>query len=336
MTNFINIKDDENAPVMVDVSDFAVLLDCKAEHQEGLYFSDAQQGRILHIDAQDWGVDVDNVAGKIRNAGVNLIKLPNFWGEQDSGNYYVNPAQVDVVTMSAPRQRQDGKDYVSLTASVKRGMFVETSIVPLDIAQGFVTAIKKANANIVEITPDMAMANIARDGFTLIDPTQVKTLCPNGDNEMRVTLNSGDGLCFRVVKHGEISKARNAYLNRLVNRLQGNGSMDDLVKSIGGLDVLLPRLDRYAALYAQNLKERFTQAVFANVDGLVKMNKAADFYYVRADEVAMVRTAGDTGISLSFNKSADQQYADTMIVDYNNAEDALSGIKQITTLKATL
>jgi hypothetical protein len=167
MTKFINIRNEDQPPIMLDVEDFAVLLECTEKRQEGLYLSDAKQGRIFDINAKSWG----------------------------------------------------------------------------------------------------------------------------------------------------------------------DGDINDVIKSIGGLNTLQPRLAHREDLYCKRLVERFADSVFSNVEGLIKMNKAAGVFYARMDDVSLVRLAGDNGLSLTFNKNAAEQYAKDLNVYYSNEYDALEGIKKVIELK---
>jgi hypothetical protein len=333
MTKFINIRDEDQPPIMLDVEDFAVLLECTEKRQEGLYLSDAKQGRIFSINAQSWGIDAQSIADKIQKAGVDLVKMPFYWSGTNMGRYYVNPAQVDFISITDPSKKDDGSEYVALLASMKRGDTVETSYVPLLVAQAFVSAIKQANPNMVEITPDMAKTTVARNGFALIDPTQVKTIHPNGRNELHLSFNEGSGATFRVVEFDAIKKESDVYLNRLINRLKGDGDLHDVVKAIGGLNTLQPRLAHHEDLYCKRLVEKFADSVFSNVEGLIKMDKAAGVFYARMDDVSLVRLAGENGLLLTFNKNAAEQYAKDMNVYYSNENDALEGIKKVIELK---
>ena len=49
MAKFTNIKNDDQKPLMVDVENVAVLIDCTNEHQKGLYLSDIRQGRTQSV-----------------------------------------------------------------------------------------------------------------------------------------------------------------------------------------------------------------------------------------------------------------------------------------------
>lgn len=331
MTKFINITHSDQSPLIVDVENIAVLIDCIDEHQAGLYLSHAEQGRIKSFSANGTSVDADTIADQVRKAGVDFIKMPFFWSSQDMGHYYVNPAAVDTISVSKTFVKpDDNSEYVTLIASTQRGDTVETSYVPLNVAEELVEAIKRANPHMVNIPSEMARTNHVQGGFTLLDPSQIIAVRPNGDNELRVSFVSDTGLSLRIVEFDAIKKDNHKYLNDLFSRLRGDKSADEFAKTIGSLeDVLMPRIHRREKLYTKRLVDKFTAAVFDNVDGLVKVKDAAGVFYVRPDQILSIGKAGDTGIKVTFNKSAKEQFASDLCISYKDDLSAAKGMKNL-------
>lgn len=330
MAKFTNIRNDDQTPVMVDVENVAVLIDCTDKHQDGLYLSDSRQGRIYSMNRKDWDVDGESIAENIRKQGIEFMKLPFFFADKDYGHYYVNPAAVELISVSKIFTKpDDNSKYVTLLAGTQRGDVVETSYVPLDVAENLVEAIKRANPKMVEITSDMASTNIVQGGFTLLDPAQIRAVRPNGRNELNVSFISDAGISLRVAEYDAIRKDNSDYLNRLVKRLMGDGTMDELIKSIGDLNALMPRLQRREDLYTKRLVDKFAEAVLDNVDGLVKMEQATGAYYARPEYISSIRMSGDNALNVTFNKLAKEQYAPDMTIEYADGEAARSAMDKI-------
>lgn len=331
MTKFTNIKNDDQNPLIVDVENVAVLIECTEERQKGLYLSDARQGRIKSLNGEDWGVDGDSIAENIRKAGIEFIKIPLYWGKEDCGHYYVNPAAVDVISVSKTFIKpDDNSEYVTLIASTQRGDLVETSYVPLNVAEELVEAIKRANPHMVNIPSEMAQASHTQGGFTLLDPNQIMAVRPNGDNELRLSFISDTGLSLRVVEIDAIKKDNHKYLNDLFNRLRGDKPVDEFVKTLGSLeDVLMPRIRRRETLYTKRLVDKFTAAIFDNVDGLVKIKDAAGVFYARPDQISSISKAGDTNIQVTFNKLAQEKFASDLCIYFKDDVGAAQGMKNL-------
>ncbi|MEC7577403.1 MAG: hypothetical protein VYC19_12335 [Pseudomonadota bacterium] len=334
MAKFTNIKNDDQKPLMVDVENVAVLIDCTNEHQKGLYLSDIRQGRTQSLNGESWGVDGDSIAENIRKAGIEFIKMPFYWGKEDYGHYYVNPAAVDVISVSKTFIKpDDGSEYVTLLAGTQRGDTVETSYVPLETATELVDAIKRVNPNMVEISSDMASTSFVQGGFTLLDTSQIISVHPNLTSELHVSFTSNSSVSLRVVEFDAINKDKNEYLNRLFNRLRGDRPVEDLIKDLGGdMNVLIPRLYRREELYAKRLVDKFAAAVLDNVDGLVKIDNTKGTYYARPDQISSFYIAGDTAIQVNFNKLAKEQYAPDLQIHYADGDDALKGMKNLVAL----
>ncbi len=331
MSKFTNITNSDQSPLIVDVENIAVLIDCTDEHQAGLYLSHAEQGRIKSFNPNVLGVDADTIADQIRIAGVDFIKMPFFWGSQDMGHYYVNPAAVDTISISKTFiKSDDNSEYVTLIASTQRGDLVETSYVPLNVAEELVEAIKRANPHMVNIPSEMAQASHTQGGFTLLDPNQIMAVRPNGDNELRLSFISDTGLSLRVVEFDAVKKDNHKYLNDLFNRLRGDKSADEFAKTIGSLeDVLMPRIRRREKLYTKRLVDKFTAAIFDNVDGLVKIKDAAGVFYARPDQISSISKAGDANIQVTFNKLAQEKFASDLCIYFKDDAGAAQGMKNL-------
>lgn len=337
MGGFVNIKNADEEPLFVNMKDISVIVECtekrSKQDKETLCFHSLDQGCFFSVNLQGREQETDAVVNKIQNSGTDLFALPFCWGDdREIGRYFVNPALVQSVIVSG--ECTDGgktEPHVGLLADVKGYGRVETYRVPVSTVEAFVKAVEAVNPHLMRFDSEQASTRWGPEGYTMIDQSEIESVFPNGW-DMDIRFNDGARLDFHLDRGKKVSQASNEYLHRLIKKIQGNGTREDLRAAVGGdLNVLMPRLARYEDRYRKRLREGFAAAVTANMPDIVKIQNAQDVYYAKLDRVAWIAPYAKV-ISIHFEKAANRQYADDMSVYFDNEQAALSEMERLVSL----
>jgi|GEM_PF-2098228 len=337
MGKFINIGAGKRTPMLMDIENISVIVE-QIEKQDkedavSIGFHDLEQGRFLVVDTQNWELETDKVVSKIKRAGTDLFELPFYWGDgQKIGRYFINPALVQSIIVSGPREKEgEPEPYVGLLVDVKGYGRVETYKAPVSEVHAFVKAVRVENPHMMCFYSEQVSTRWGSEGYTMIDPTEIRSVFPNGW-DMDIKFNDGMRLDFSLDNNGKVSAACDDYLNRLAKRIQGNGTSADLKAAVGGdLENLRPRLNKFEEKYRRTLREDFAAAVTAHVPDIVKIQNASDVYYTKLDRVSWLHNSDDR-IAIHFRKVASEQFGDDMVVHFESQQAALSEMERITQL----
>ncbi len=338
MAKFINLRDPEQRQLVMNVETMAVLVENTEKHCEDdhntLTFYDLEQGQFLHINTESWEISADDAVNKIKQAGTDLFALPYFWGDdREVGRYFVNPSLVQSIIISDERVDEgDPEPHVGLLADVKGYGRVESYKVPVSVAKAFVRTVESVNPNLIRFNAEDISSRWGPEGYTIIDPTQVRSVFPNGYN-MDITFRDGARLDFNLDWNGEqTAAAKHNYMNRLIRRIQGNGTEDDLMRTVGGdINNLYPRLSKFEDRMRRKLREDFAAAVVAGNTDLIRIENAEDVYYTATDRISWVQ-GGEDVITIHFHKAAGERYADRMTVHFETEEKARTELERFTAL----
>lgn len=335
MGSLINIREENQRPLQINTEGFSVLVehfdDQERQSKQSLLFYSEGQGQFLHAANESWEINTDHVVKQFKEADVSLFEIPFYWGDQkEIGRYFVNPELVQSIIVSGERTSEgETEPHVGLLVDVRGYGRVETYKVPVSVVDELVKTVEAHNPNLMHFSPEDASTRWGPEGYTIIDTTQIRNISPNGW-DMDIHFKNGARLDFHLDRGDKVNEASNEYLNRLIKKIRGNGTQDDLLQAVGGnLNNLLPRIGKFQERYRYKLRESFAQAVAAKAPDLVKIENATNVYYTTLDQIKWINTH-DEALSLEFTKSALQSYNDSLSIYFKTEEDARKGLEDIT------
>ncbi len=334
MGQYINIRLSDDNPLYINTEDLSAIVIQKQNHdgeEKELMAIHSGGEQVLLADMKLWEIDPISFVSKIFKNDETVCALPFVWGDgKDIGTYYVNPKKVQSIIVSGTYQKDDEREpHVGLLVDVKGYGRVETYRVPVSAVNAFVEAVEKVNPNLMRFeSEDISTRWPGDDGYTIIDPTEIRNIYPNGWY-MDISFKDGIRLDFHLDQQKKVDKARKVYLNKLMKRIQGDGPEDVLYEALdGNLNNLLPRAEKYAERCRRKLRENFAKAVAAKVPDIVEIKGAKDVYYTRLDDITYMN-ATKKALSIQFKKVAGQRYGDDMAVWYDDKEKAVSEMKRL-------
>lgn len=343
MRKFVNLrKNTETKPLMMDVSDMSVIIEHIETHtgtpKTSLSMSNPREGQFLHLDTEGWKLDTDYVVKTINEADTELFELPFIWGDgQPIGRIFVNPALVQSIIVSEQVQKDDEDEpHVALLADVIGYGRIESYKVPVSLLDEFVSKVEAHTPDMMRFESSEISTRFGdgETGFTMIDPKKVNRIYPNG-YDLDINFHNGARLDFHLDRKKTVEAGRQEYLNRLVQRIQGDGTLEELFEKLDGdLNNLQPRLYKRAELLRHRLREAFANAVVAEAPHLTRIENAENVYYATLDDVSWI-SGNEKSLTLHFEKSAGQQYEETLTVRFDSDEKAEAELQRLMALKDT-
>lgn len=340
MTKLVNIRQGEDKkPLVMDVSDISVIVEHAGPHsgtaETTLSFNSVKQGQLLHLETKNWELDTDDVIETINDTDTELFELPYVWGDQkEIGRYFVNPALVQSIIVSDPKQSDDESEpHVALLADVVGYGRVETYKVPVSVLDDFISKVEEHVPGMLRFeSAEISTRFYGEDGFTMIDPKRVGRIFPNG-YDLDITFLDGMRLDFHLDKKKTVEQGRQDYLNRLVKRIQGDSTLEELFEKVGGdLNNLSPRLHRHEEKLRRRLREDFADAIVKYAPHLTQIEGADNVYYTTLDNVSWISTH-EKSLTMNFEKVASERYGERMSVYFDSEEKAQAELARLISLQ---
>lgn len=177
-----------------------------------------------------------------------------------------------------------------------------------------------------------------------IDPRAIRSIQPNAF-DISATFKSGLkllGLCPDI--DSEIEKKSSMYFNKLVKRLRGNKTHQELSTALGGdlFKVLSPRLEKKRKIYNKRLREEFTVAVVIGASqALERVQNTRNIYYLDIDRATSFvffpsGTGKESVVRVLFEQGTSEKkppFPETTPLYFETDEKAKAEVARLTKLK---
>lgn len=332
MSDLVNIRSEDN-PFFINVADVTAVIEHKDREDKTLALYDEKQGQFFRAGVNGWGFDVPTILKAFENNGQELFSIPLFWGsEEQVGSYHIDPKAVQSIIVSGEKDNSQGVSCVGLLADVKGFGRVETTNVPADLVKKLVKSVEAVNNSLMRIDAKTAPSRwYGDDGYTIFDTSEIRSIHPNGW-DMDIKFKDDMRIDFHLNADKKVSQATNEYLNRLVKRIQSDGTREELLAKLGGsLNNLMPRLSRYEERFRKKLRAEFAASVAKENADLVQIQNSKDVYYTALEGISHMRTHKET-LSVCFNKTSDQISGPDMHVYFDDNATAQKEMLRLSAL----
>lgn len=317
MTNFVNIAPQGKTPAILDIDAITMIADEK--DGMGLFSRD---GLFYQAGNGPDAVTAQDVIGRLQAAGVELVKFPVRWPDSKTDEdtlrhtYYIRPEAFSYYISSAQSSDVKGLDgpHCAAMLRVDGSYRLESTAISAAEEAVLLDAVRRHNANLVEVGAKEAHSRFYNPGVTVFNPEKVTAIRPD-PVQVNVFFSPKDRIDFKLP---EIDK---------------NALLDQLHDENPGLDYkhLLPLFYKEEEAQKTRPKEDFARAIAAKTPQLQEFKNSNPPAFMSFDSLTTLYPHDDgKAFTAYYNKMAGDQYAESANVYFTKPEDMQAALADFT------
>lgn len=336
MTNLINISENKTKKIYIDADNVRSIAYFKSDDTLSINIGEEKS---LLINKDLVGCDIDKIVDKIRQAGNDLVSIPD---SHYNIPQYISPKFVRFMTVS---ESDPGVNKIGAVIGIAGFGRYETVDLDRDTLNSLIQKAEDYGIKLTKFDPDIASSRWYKPDALYMDLDSISEM--NILNKLFISFDStGPALDINIPNSriqtikdldADAIKGINPVIDGYIEKAEAiKSKLKDAFNPKGDVESIMHSPDTYTLRYVLSLEIRkaFAQRIIEGNDDFIELSSKNNAIFFKKENISNIMTYendndGEYELVIGIKKSTHNPYPEHLTVAYPSKEDLQSALKKI-------